>query len=100
MDLLVRGLAVWRISTMLVNEDGPGSLLTQLRGNTGIKYLWNTETKHWDVISYPKWNPLHCVYCTSIWVGLVIAILPRWFSLPFALSAIGGLIEDGTDEWL
>lgn len=95
MDLLVRGLAVYRVSRLLVEEDGPFRVLYNLRKKTGIQY-----TTYGEVFSYPDWNPLACMYCTSIWVGILMACLPRRLSVPFALSAIVVLIKGVTDKWL
>jgi hypothetical protein len=89
MDLLIRGLAVWRLSRMLVTEDGPYLLLYKLRKKTGIQY-----TVHGIAFTWPTWNPLVCVLCTSVWVSMVIAVLPGWVSRPLALSGMAALIED------
>lgn len=99
MDLLVRGLAVWRLSEMLVNEAGPLDLFSKLRKTSGIRYSFNHDGK-WTPIYWPLWNPLHCVYCTSVWVGAALTLLPRKVSMPFALSGIAVLLNGGADKWL
>lgn len=95
----MRGLAVWRLSEMLVDEDGPLGMFRELRNRTGLRYSWTTSGEY-KVSYWPKWNPLHCVYCTSVWVGVVLALMPSWVSRPLALSAIAVLLKDGGDKWL
>lgn len=99
MDLLVRGLAVWRLSEMLVNEDGPLNLFNKLRTRTGLMYSYTIDGEY-KVSYWPSWNPLHCVYCTSVWVGLVLTLLPRKVSVPLALSGIAVLMNEGAEKWL
>lgn len=94
MDLLVRGLAVWRLSEMLVEERGPGDVFLKLRAKTGVTGLGNTP------FIWNHWTPLGCIYCTSIWVGIALWILPKWVSTPLALSAVAVLLKDGSDKWL
>lgn len=75
LTLLILILATWRISSLLTNEDGPYKILVRLR----------KLTKAFD-----------CLWCMSIWVGLLITGL-YWYKpglvtllcLPFALSAGG-----------
>lgn len=90
LDVLVKGLATWRLSSMLVNEDGPNFILQNLRIRSGLRYDVLTEQQ---VVSWPAWNPLHCVACTSVYVSLVLALLPTWCSVPLALSGIAMVVE-------
>jgi hypothetical protein len=92
LSLVVRGLACWRLSDVLVNEDGPWNMSQRIREWSGIEYGWNNEKMM--VVSRPSWSPLHCIYCTSVWVGLLLAVLPWRISLPLALSGVAALIED------
>lgn len=50
-------LTTWRITNLLVNEDGPFSLLQNVRCWVG-KY---TEA-------------LECAWCTSVWTGLLVSL--------------------------
>lgn len=86
MDYLILTLAVWRVANLLVNEDGPYQMLAELRHNV-VKVT----------------HLLECVWCTSVWVGLIMAVAfylyPAWTvlaALPFALS--GGAIM--ADRWV
>lgn len=74
---------------MLVQEQGPGRLFVKLRELTGIEH---TEDGH--VLSYGDWTPLHCVWCTSIWVAIVLIWIPVVVLLPLALSGMAIIIHE------
>lgn len=86
MDFLILTLAVWRVSNLIVNEDGPFQMLAKFRqGAVKVTHLFE------------------CVFCLSVWLGLIAAIayylFPFWavaVALPFALS--GGAIV--ADRWI
>lgn len=80
---LVLSLAVWRLSNLLVNEDGPYQMLAEFR-HSAVKATHLFE----------------CVFCLSVWLGLIVAVAyyfyPAWTvlaALPFALSA-GAILVD------
>lgn len=80
---LILSLAVWRISNLLVNEDGPYQMLAEFR-HSAVKVTHLFE----------------CVFCLSVWLGLIVAVAwyfyPFWavvVTLPFALSA-GAILAD------
>lgn len=65
-------LACWRVTWMFTQEDGPYDMFLRIRS------AW---------VNYP-WSPLHCFYCTSIWVAFFMAFAtPSFFLYWFALSA-------------
>ena len=86
--LIIGGLVTWRVSYMLVKEDGPLFMLARMRA-----YLAKNQQKRgglFDLIS--------CVYCTSVWIGSVTALWVAesvleliWYTLAF--SAISVVIE-------
>jgi hypothetical protein len=85
-------LATWRVSNMIVNEDGPFLIFNRLRARVELRT---------DLFS--------CVWCASIWVGLFFTAvyhvwasgLPDWtfVVLPFAFSAVACLLDSITD-WI
>ena len=87
-SFVLYALAVWRLSVLLVREEGPFGVARKLRVASGIEY---------DVlgrpVSWPTWNPLHCTNCTSIWVACVLVLVPGWVYNLFAASAVTVLIE-------
>lgn len=55
---LVGALATWRVSRLLVHEDGPGQAVVRLRR---------------AVDATPLAGVMDCFACTSVWVGLGVA---------------------------
>lgn len=81
-DLFIMlALATWRISYMLVSEDGPSDVFVKLR-------------------TLKLGGLLDCIYCTSVWVGFVVVFL--WIIggelvlLPFALSGLAMMLRGYT----
>jgi len=98
--LLILILATWRISSLLVNEDGPYSVLEKMRHRLGVRYDEHSERYGENVVA----EALTCIWCTSIWVALVITIpymlFPATVSLlclPLAVSAGAIVVEGLTD---
>ncbi len=76
-------LAVWRITHLVSQEEGPWSLCLKFRRLLGLGFLGQL---------------VHCFYCLSIWVSLPFAaILPAFWSQRliawFALSGAAILLE-------
>lgn len=84
---------------MVLYDTGPGHIFLKFRKARGIDH-----DEDGAPYSYPPgfWGELlSCMYCTSIWVGLVLglgwAVLPFYCELlcaPFALSAVALLIDN------
>lgn len=77
LTLLILILATWRLSSLLVNEEGPFGMFLKLR-----------------LLIAPVTDLLTCIWCFSIWLGLTFTLLywyspavTFWIALPFALSA-------------
>ena len=56
LELLVFGIATWRLSYMLVRESGPRQIFTHLRDSTRT------------------WKLFDCLYCVSMWVAPLVYI--------------------------
>jgi hypothetical protein len=50
-DLLIITLATWRLSYMLVSEDGPNQIIARLRARFSLGGLTD------------------CIYCMSVWIA-------------------------------
>jgi len=80
--LVVLALATWRVSSLLVNEDGPWDMLVNFRD-------WTLD--HTTLFT--------CLWCSSVWVALalfgVMYIFPWvfFFYIPLALSALAIIID-------
>ena len=60
MRLLLAALACWRLTSLLVYEDGPRDIFSRFRA-----WLWMTDL-------------LDCFWCTSLWVAAPLATLAWW----------------------
>lgn len=106
MDLLtflIIGFSTWRLSSLLVAEEGPFHLFTKIRIYSGMRYWRKIKTMSsengtpivqtqvltlketlQEIDNLNKFSmlpsneiakALSCIYCTSMWVGIVNAIL-------------------------
>ena len=100
-SLLIYGLAVWRISSLIVSEDGPFRAFRFLRTLTGIQH-----DAEGHVYAIPDTLPaklFSCLWCSSVWVSGGLALLHYFSSaiafylaLWMALSAIAII----TEKWV
>lgn len=67
-ELIIYGLATWRVSSLLVNEAGPGNVFLRLRGLIGIEH----DEGGMVTVIPDGFLPgvFSCVWCCSLWVGL------------------------------
>jgi len=97
-ELLIYTLATWRVSSMLVNERGPGDMFLHLRELAGFEH-----DEDGIVTIIPETfigGVLSCMWCCSVWVGLFFSagalLWPLgaiWGATPLALSAGAILVE-------
>jgi len=83
LTLILAALAVYRISRMVADEEGPFSVFTKLRA------LAPAQT--WVA------RGLECIMCVSFWVAIPVALVvdwsPTWWLTWLALSAVTVLIR-------
>jgi len=85
---LLGALAVWRLTHLLVAEDGPWDLIVKLRAALGDS---------------PAGRAMDCFYCASVWVSLPFAFLvadhwPGRLLSWLALSGAASLLEQATNR--
>ncbi len=88
------GMAVWRLSSLLANEDGPFDVFARIRNLLGVQYDKNNETFGTNWIS----KGIICVWCNSVWVAAFVAIyfsddFATWLIHTFALSTTAIIID-------
>jgi Protein of unknown function (DUF1360) len=88
MRFLVGALATWRVTHLLVEEDGPGDVVVRLRRRAGDSWVGSA---------------MDCFYCLSIWTAVpaaaAVARRPRDAPLTWlALSGAACLLERSTTE--
>lgn len=78
LHLVIYCIAIWRISSLFVNESGPFNIFMKIREWTGIQH---------DDSGYPFMIPdnffaqlLSCIWCASIWISFFFTIL--WLAYP------------------
>lgn len=62
-------LATWRLSHLLSQERGPYDLLGKLRDWAGVYYDEQSACQGKTELA----SALCCIWCTSFWVGLLLA---------------------------
>jgi hypothetical protein len=79
-EFILATLAVWRVTHLIVAEDGPFKIVAWVRGKVGHGF--------WGSL-------LDCFYCLSIWVALPFAIFmggSRWHRVVLWLALSGAAI--------
>lgn len=79
--MLLHSAATWRLSYALVHERGPGSVFVKLRSWTGI-----IHDEAGSPIAIPDSSVLGCIYCTSVWVAVLMLAVPFVVVLVLAIS--------------
>lgn len=73
-EIFLLSLATWRLSYMLVEEQGPAKVFNFMRYHFPLGGVWR------------------CIYCTSIWVAIGLDALYRWgCPNPIDIFALSGL---------
>jgi hypothetical protein len=84
---LVATVAVWRVTHLIVNEDGPWDLFVHLRTAAGAIGLGRLVA---------------CFLCASVWIAVPFALLlSRGLDLIMLIPALSGgaiLLERATEE--
>jgi hypothetical protein len=100
LEFLILGLAVWRLTSLIVNEDGPLYLFERFRYWVGVRRTEENVPYGKNVIA----EGLTCVWCASVWVSLLAIVLYVIFptqtlivSLVLSISTISILIEKVVD---
>ena len=89
--LAERLLATWRMSVLLVEEDGPYNVFRRLRKWARSLSVPGKESELSQALS--------CVWCTSVWVGAALTLVQRIWPWPVrALAASAGAVI--IYEWL
>lgn len=85
MEVFILGLATWRLTSLLVNEEGPWNILGKLRHTIGIRYDERSEKIATNVIA----SLVLCVWCSSVWIASFLVVAYLLFPMPtFIVSVI------------
>lgn len=99
-DLVLLGLATWRLTSLFYSEEGPFGIFVKFREMLGIKHIDGQPCIYPDRF----WCKLFsCIWCLSVWVafGMVVLyiFLPQvaiYFALWLSLSTITIMVN----RWL
>ena len=98
-EILMLGLACWRLSSLFVNEKGPFDMFVRIRKMAGIEHTQDGIPFGWPNTFFGKL--LECMWCFSVWVSAMLILayifLPKitmYFALWLALSTIAIVIND------
>lgn len=93
-------MALWRVVSLLSNEEGPANIFIRLRAKMGVVHD-DTGRKLTTNGTYLA-ELVYCPWCLSVVLALPYAVVwglvpdvALWTSLPFALSA-GALVLENT----
>ena len=95
LHFVILALATWRITSLVVDEEGPGRIFERLRVKLGVKYDEKNERYSANIIG----EYLNCVWCASYIIGATVILI--YFIVPwsiylfsaFAFSAISMLCD-------
>jgi hypothetical protein len=81
-------LAAWRLTHMIVAEDGPWNIIVRLRAWLGDSIAGRT---------------MDCFYCSSVWLAIPFAFfiaydVLSWFVSWLAVSGAASLLEQATNR--
>lgn len=100
LEFVVLALATWRLTSLLVWEDGPLEVFAKLRNRLGVRYDERSQPygSNWFA------KGVICPACASVWFGFFWATAYLlwsdvwWVALPFALSAGAMIVERWISE--
>lgn len=77
--LTILCLATYRLAGLLADENGPWDILENFRYFIGVRYDERSTRYGTNVFA----NGILCVYCNSVWLGILFTVL--YFTVPFAV---------------
>lgn len=89
-EMIVCGLAAWRLASLFSREGGPFGVFTWIRKQI---YRGTVYTGIVGAFFRTLHDGINCVYCSSVWFAVLVYFMPFWFSAILAISTISILIE-------
>lgn len=83
LDVLIIGLASWRVASLLVNEEGPGLVFMRLRTMVGVVEGPGEQSSGFLPLLFS------CIWCMSVWTTLLAAGI--WYIEPVAVMVIAAM---------
>ncbi len=91
-DVVIVGLATWRIASLLVREEGPLDVFARLRSFAGVP-------QPGEIGPATFWSQLlGCVWCLSLWLAPLVWIV--WATAPLAAAILAAAaVAILVDRW-
>lgn len=89
LDIILIGLATWRLSLFVTAERGPWGLMVVIREQFGI-----THDEFGEVVSNPPGGIgklLACHWCFSLWAAILLFGIGLWSMFPVMVLAVWGI---------
>lgn len=83
-------LATWRITSLIHRESGPFEILARLRHAAGVRYAEDSMAYGTNELA----NALCCMWCLSVWIGLLVALLMQTTLLHALAYSAGALVVE------
>lgn len=74
---------------MLVREYGPWGVFERLRERLGVEHSVEDNATYYD-----RKNAMTCVWCLSVWIGLVLVFVPLTVYMSVSTLARNGCSKD------
>lgn len=88
-SLVLSSLATWRLTHLLMYEDGPADVIQKLRQKLGVEYDDSQPVSYHGIGTV-----FSCFWCLSIWCSIAICKANWSTKVILALSAIAIGIEE------
>lgn len=89
--MILSALAIWRITSLIVREDGPGDIFARIRAAAGVY-------REGEMSNLAK--GITCPWCVSMWVAIVFVVLelaiPKWLTILVRICSLsaGSILLD------
>lgn len=94
-NILILGLATWRLSSLFAREDGPFRIFQRFRN-----WLGERAGSIWFLQKFfvTTWEGIHCIACNSLWFSAIIAVViakdfTSWVVCTLSISTVAILTE-------
>lgn len=72
--IIILAFASWRLSNLLVNEEGPGKILHKFRKLVGVYYDEWSDKKSDNLVG----SLFICVWCMAVWISFIFVYSFKW----------------------
>lgn len=83
LDVVIIGLAGWRLASLLVTEEGPGLIFMRFRMWLGVREEPGEQSSGFFPLVFS------CMWCMSVWTTLLAAGI--WYLEPVAVMIVAAM---------